>query len=292
MLSTYENGYKILNDIRHDLNEFSTARLQGSSTSGVYDNDWIMSKVNLAQRRIYAKLILSIPSQFLTSTTLSFSSSSASLPFDFGRIVELKDDQGRKVYPSTVKTLPITNGSGSDRIYYRKGMSYVLQKSGVTKDYTLWYYSKPRDIIQGKCASDNVIPSGKMVVDYYNGITIEDITGGWIDTVSDYTAAQVVTMASETLSTDDYFGSVSEIPEIFHPFIAPLATMLCRSTHPRTQSPVTKAEYQLWNDGFQDTLNSFGSDGQDVSIEEIFTNYPGDDFSLGGDLFPGESGPY
>ena len=142
MISTYENGHKILNDVRLDLNEHSTAKLQGDSTSGAYNNDWIMRNVNRAQRRIYALLMLSMPSHFLSNATLAFSSSEASLPWDFGRIVELKDELGRKVYPSTIKVLPINNGVGSDSLYYRKGQTLVLNKSGVAENYTLWYYSK------------------------------------------------------------------------------------------------------------------------------------------------------
>lgn len=288
MLSTYENGHKILNDIRHDLNEHSTARLQGSSTSGVYDNDWIMRQVNIAQARIYARLMQSMPSEFLCSSTLSFVSSVASLPFDFGRILELKDDHGRKVFPSTIKALPSNDGTGSARLYYRKGSTLVLQQTGITANYTLWYHSKPRDIIQGKCATQNKILSGKLIADYYNGLTLESITGAWVDTITDYAADTTATFSTKTLAANDYYGTVSEIPEVFHRFISPLASMICRATHPRTQSPVTKSEYQLWSDGLDEVINMFGQEGEDMSIEEIFTDYAteADGFGDAG-LFPG-----
>ena len=109
--------------------------------------------------------------------------------------------------------------------------------------------------------------------------------------ITDYTAAQVATFSTQTLDTSDYYGTVSEIPEIFHPYIAPLASMICRASFPRSQSPVTKAEYELWTVGFEEAMNAFGNDTDDVPIEEIFTDYATIGPSLG-DMFPGSDYPY
>jgi hypothetical protein len=276
MIGTYHNCHSMLADILMGLNDYSDARLQGSSTSGPFNNDWITSKINLAQNHIYNKLMQLSPEHFLSSCTLSFSSSVATLPWDFGKLYELKTDKGYQVYPSSPKILPVDNGIGSKYLFYRKGKTLVLNKSGVSSDYELWYFTKPRDLHQGQATDDNTLAAaGKLIADYYNGMVIEDVTGDWVDSVSDYTAARVVTMSSETLNDDDYYGLVSELPEAFHSLIAPYALILCKAEHPKVQKPETVTEIKLWDRMFNEALATWGpSIGE--SIEEIFTDYDTD----------------
>lgn len=278
-MATYENCYSMLGDVRLGLNEYSTTRHQGSSTSGVYNNGWLVQRINDAQRQIYNLLMNRAPEKFLTSADLSISSSAATLPWNCGTIAEMKDENGYKVYPSSISVLPVDGVSGSDRLYYEHANNTVtLNKSGVTETYKLWFYIKPRDLIQGKCVTDDTLDDatypGKAIADYYNSMILESITGDWAALVTDYSAARVITCTS-TLSTDDYYGFVSEIPETFHNLIVPRAVQLAKALHPRSQEKPTVTEINLWRDQLQDAIIAWAGMAADVSQEEIWTNMGG-----------------
>jgi hypothetical protein len=229
-----------------------------------------------------------IPDQFLASTSLTAVNSVFTLPWDFGRVFEFKDNNGRKVFPATARILPAESGTGSKRVYYRKGNTFVLTKSGETSTYTLWYYTKPRDIAQGLSADSNTLAaSAKLIADYYNGMIIENATDDWIDTISDYTAARIITIGTETLAASKYYGIVSEIPEIFHPLISPRAIQICKAEHPLAQEKPTANAVQLWADEVIDTLVAFAGNELDVSQEEIWSDY-GTGGIYGGIQVPGQ----
>ena len=137
-MSTYDNCYKIVEDVRDDIGEYSEDIVRGT-TEGEFRNAWIIRMANNAQRRLYGGLLRRIPEQFLSSIAASVSSSSFTLPWDFGRLVRYEDENGYKVYRSDVNALPISGGIGSDKLYYRQGNTLILNKTGVTETYKLWY---------------------------------------------------------------------------------------------------------------------------------------------------------
>ena len=278
-MSTYENCYEILGDVRKGLNEYNEGYHNGTDTTGPHRNEYLVKKINEAQRFLYAILLQRIPGEFLQETTLTGVNSVYTLPWDFGRLLYFKDEYGRQVFPISPKKLRLTEETGTDRLYYRKGNTFVLDKAGVTETYTILYYRKPRDLEQGRAISGGsqsitLASTAKGIADYYNGMTIENITNDWIDTIDDYTAARVATI-SETAVANDYYGIVSDLPEMFHFLIAPKAIHLVKSSSPVVQEKPTEYELKNWNNLLVETLKAFvGSDDEDV--EELFVDYDQD----------------
>ena len=275
-MGTYHNAYQILGDVREGLNEFSTALQQGTDTYGKYSNSYIMLKINRAQRMLYAKLFKRIEEHFLTSVDLVGVDSVYTLPWYFGKIRRFEDENDIKVLPVSIDHRPTVNGRGSDSLYYHKGNTLVLTRSGVTKTYTLWYYKKPRELDQGAAtATDTLASTAKEIADYYNGMTIEQVeTTTDQGEITDYTAARVIT-SGITLASTKYYGIVSDLPEMFHQLIAPLGVMLCKAEHPVSPEKPTKSEIGFWNDELEDAIVAFAGNKGDVPPEDIWTDFGG-----------------
>ncbi|MEE9365992.1 MAG: hypothetical protein V3W44_04815 [Dehalococcoidales bacterium] len=259
------------------MNEYTDGLHKGTSTSGAFNNDWIMRiGINAAQRLLYAILMRLIPNEFLSSEALTGVNSVFTLPWDFGAIVEFRDDKGLKVFPADSRAVPATSGTGSDRVYYTKGSTFVLTKSGVTDDYTLWYWSKPRDLDQGSLTysspTTTLASSAKAIADYYNGMIFEDVTNPLISTITDYTAARVVTITG-TPTTLDYYGIVSELPEPFHHLITPRAILECKALHPATQEKPTQASYANWMEQVVEALRAYAGSRFDIPPEDIWCDF-------------------
>ncbi len=269
----YENCFKIMDDVRHGVNEHSDTLVAGTNTSGKYQNDYLMGRINMAQRMIYAPIFKRQPDLFLQSrTALSFVSSVASLPWDHGRTLQIEQTEGYKVWPDSAKYLPVSGGEGSEYRYYRRGSNVVLTKAGVTATYYIWYYRKPRDLtygLSGTGAATSIVLADathtKRLNDYYNGMLVEDYTQGFANEVTDYTASTRACVITGTSVTSDGYGFVSELPEPFHFLIAPLAVILTKAQHPASQEKPTVEEQNLWKTMFNDTMVTFlGSDDEDA----------------------------
>ena len=290
-MATYDNAYEILEQIRYGLNEHSTAYVQGTDTSGLYQNPYLTKETNKAQRLIFSTLLKRAPEKFLESASLTGVDSVFTLPWNFGSIVEFKDANGRRVWPAGVEAIPGTGGQGSSRQYYRKGNTLVLTKSGSTDTYTLWFRSQPRDIHAGKAAagaaSSITLDStyAKLIADYYNGMDLENDTDDSIQPISDYTAARVATITG-TGAEDDYYGLVSELPQVFHYLIAPRAVITTKLEHPASQEKPTSQDIQMWFNDLMETLSAWAKPSEDISPEDIWADYGG---PIGGTAVPGHS---
>lgn len=270
---TYRNAYEMLGDLRHSLNEYNTGLHNGTSTSGKYDNGWLMREgINDAQAKLYELLVLRKRDLFLEGPSdIAVTSSVITLPSTFGKMEELRDSDGRKVFPSEVKHLPANGAEGTDRLYYQKGNTLVLNKSGVTDTYSISYTRKPRELNQGAASGANTLATTAVgVADYYNGMTIESITGGWVGEISDYTAARVITVSGQTLTSGHYYGVVSDLPEEYHKHIVPLATLLCKNKHPASQEKATVKDMRDWTDSVWDTIRAFSGNEIDTQPEDIW----------------------
>jgi hypothetical protein len=277
-VATYKNAYTLLEEVRDGLNEYSTAYVQGTDTTGIFRNAHLLNCIDRAQSLLHALLVKHVPNNFLTSAEITGVDSVYDLPWNFGTVREFKDENGYKVYRSGIDALPVNSGVGSDRFYYRSGQTFVLNKSGVTETYTLWYYTKPREIHLGQgganCAATvfHLGSDAKNIDDYYNGMTIENITQGTVETISDYTGSTALATVTGTPVTDDWYGIVSEIPEAFHHLIAPRAIMIAKAEHPVSPKAPTTAEASMWKDEVSEALTSYGI-GHDVTPEDIWCDF-------------------
>jgi hypothetical protein len=275
-MGTYHNAYDILSDVREGLNEYSTALVQGTATHGKFSNTFLMNKINRAQRLLYARLLKRIPGEFLTDAAASVSSGVITLPWDFGMVRRLEDENDLKVFPVDIDKRPVYGQEGSDRLYYRKGNTLVLTDLSVTETYHLWYWRKPRELDMGQAGAgaNTLATSAKAIADYYNGMDLENITTGATAEITDYTAARVVTGPTLTASTD-YYGIVSDLPEMFHQLIAPLAQIIAKAEHPISPEKPKKSEVELWKAEFEDVVSAFGHMEGDVEPEDVFTDFGG-----------------
>jgi hypothetical protein len=124
------------------------------------------------------------------------------------------------------------------------------------------------------------------IADYYNGMIIENVTDNWVDTISDYTAAGVITLGTQTLATSKYYGLVSELPEPVHSLIASRAVLKAKREHPASQEKPTELDYKVWASELTTIMSSYFDIRDDISIEEIFTDY-----STGGGVASGVNIP-
>ena len=295
---SYENAYKLLYDVRDGVNENDAGLWAGTDTSGKFSNTYLLSKINAAQKRIYALMMRTeARGQFYASTTIVGVDSVYALPWDFGRLVQFEDDDGAKVYPSSPKILPHTGSEGSDRLYYRSGQTFVLNKSGVTDTYTLRYYKMPRNLTYGSAVATSGVDALKMAStdtvlrnDYYNGFRVDNYTQGLNTSITDFVASTLVattTTGEITWATADVYGTVSDLPEETHHLIAPLAVILVKSQHPASQERPTKEEMGLWSEMFMEMLVGFTRDPEDIPIEDIFCDFGGGSIGMGVDI-PGQ----
>ena len=273
-MSTYINAYELLSLVRYGINEHSTAYVTGSDTTGRWQNTQIMQEINNSQRFLHGVLFKRFPDEFLTSTTLTVSSSLASLPADFFKLRRLENSDEVKINPIN---LDEKTGSG-EYFYYRYGNYIKFDQDDYSDTPTLWYYTRPRDLNQGQEAAAGALtitlaPTARAEADYYNGMVIEDVTAGWTDTISDYTAARKCTIGTQTSTDGDYYGLVSELPEFFHHLIAPRATLMLQSS-PQSENKADKAQYQDFQDMLVSTLQAYaGTYDGDVNIQDMIYNF-------------------
>jgi len=275
---TYLNAYELLSLVRYGLNEHSTAYVQGTDTSGSFQNAHIMQEINNAQRFLHGILFKRFPELFLTSTTLTVTSSLASLPADFFKLRRLENSEGIKIKQISLDEKHLDSYGGQEFFYYRYGNNIKFDQDDYSDTPTLWYYTRPRDLNQGQEAAAGaktitLASTARKEADYYNGMKIEDVTADWVDTISDYSAARVCTIGTETSVDDDYYGLISELPEFFHHLIAPRAVLMLQSAIPSPDKP-TKAQYLDFQEMLAATLQAYaGTFDGDMTMEDIFYDF-------------------
>jgi hypothetical protein len=237
----------------------------------------LIEKINTAIRELYALMVRRYPGLFLAETSLVGSNSVFTLPWDFGKLQWFKDDYGRKVHEIGEAQRHWTDSDGSKRLYRRVGNTLVVDQDGVGLTYTLIYRKKPRDIHNGTASagaatSITLSTAAPKVADYYNGMIIENITKDWVDTITDYSAARVATIA-ETAASSDLYGLVPEIPEWSHFLIAPRAVLMARAEHPLAKRKPKTSDYQDYNNLVRTTLLENAGPAGDQEVEELFLDF-------------------
>lgn len=279
-IHSHENAYKMLGDLRLELNEYSADLLTGTDTSGNYNNAYLTKKLNEAQSAMHMQLFRLKPEIFLSRTTIVGVASVYTLPHNFGKMIEFRDSDGNKMYPTSVKSLPTPVGTGSDQLYFREGNTLVLTKSGITETCALYYFRKPRLLLSGTAGASSGASALHMSAatavlhdDYYNGITVDDYTASFTSIITDWTASTQVAVVTGTAATSDIYGTVSELPEEFHLLIVPLAELLVSSVHPAAQRKPSEADWKRWSERFFETLWAYGANSGDEEFVDLFSEY-------------------
>ena len=277
-MSTHENCYALVASVRQGIGEFSDAKVRGEDTLGGYHNDYIVTKINATIRGLYALIARRVPDLFIEETTLVGVNSVFTLPWDFSQLIYFKNAAGRKIGEVTQDGRRLTDSDGSKRLYHRVGNTLVLDQAGVTETYTLIYKRKPRDIHHGLVVAGSALSmtfgkAGKKVADYYNDMIVEDETDDWVDTISDYTAARVATIATATPVKNNAYGLVPEIPDWSHHLIAPRATLMVRQEHPLSKRKPSTLDYNEYRDMLRIAFVEHTAPNQDVDYESMFTSY-------------------
>lgn len=273
-LYRYENCYAMLEIIRTELNDYSTALVQGSET-GVYDNSDIVRKINGAQRYLFSLLLARMPDLFLTSSTVTGSSGVYTIPSDMYKLVNITNSNGDKVNSISVQEKHLGTATGSDYLYYRSGNT-IVRDSGNSNALTFNYYKEPRELTQGMssaggAASLTLATTARKVTDYYNNVIIENITDSWTDTISDYSASYVATI-TQTGAASKYYGTVSELPEIFHHLITKKAILELKNAIVSPQRAGVP-EIADFRDDLAETLRSFAGNQNDINISDLFYDF-------------------
>lgn len=279
-MPTYLNAYTLLSKVRIQLNEYSAAYVAGTDTTGAYLNDQIMDGINTSQRFLYNFLLKRIPYEFKEEVSLTGVNSVYTLPADFGVLRYFKDSDGRQIYPVREEDRKSGSQTGSKLLYTRKGNTLVVDQDGVTDVCTLTYYRKARELDQGVSTAGGALSitlatSAKKIVDYYNGMMIENITDDWVDTISDYTTGRVATIGSQTGGTSKTYGIVSDLPEPFHFLLIPRAVFEITGNYPIVKQQPTKTGVQLFNENLAEALSAYAGQPQDEMVEDIWTDYGG-----------------
>ena len=276
-MSSYYNAYEIASQVRRGLNEFSTARVQGTDTTGAYPNEEILRAINDAQKLLFDLLFVRVPHLFLSSASLTASASVLTLPADFFKLRRLENSDKVKINPISVDSRHLNESEGSNYLYYRKGNTLRIDKDSVGSIFTLWYFTRPRRLDFGSASAGGALSitlaaaNSRAEADYYNGMVIEDITAGFYSTISDYTAARAATI-SATAAASDYYGLVSELPEEFHHLIGRRALLQMRSSVVSVLPPST-ADLEMFQEDLIESIRSYCGDELDkgdMTPEETF----------------------
>ena len=273
-LYRYENCYAMLEIIRTELNDYSTALVQGTET-GVYDNSDIVRKINGAQRYLFSLLLARMPDLFLTSSTVTGSSGVYTIPSDMYKLVNITNSNGDKINSISVQEKHLGTSTGSDYLYYRYGNT-IIRDSGNSNALTFNYYKEPRELTQGMssaggAASLTLATTARKVADYYNNVIIENITDSWTDTISDYSASYVATI-TQTGAASKYYGTVSELPEIFHHLITKKAILELKNAIVSPQRAGVP-EIADFRDDLAETLRSFAGNQNDINMSDLFYDF-------------------
>ena len=294
-MATYINGYTLLEKLWIQLvgyNSNIASYVDGTDTTGSYSNQQIMDGINAAQRFLYNTLFTRIPYEFEEEIELTGVSSVYTLPANFGRLRFFKDSDGYQIHPINTDQRRTARSGGSDQLYYRKGNTLVLDQAGIVEVCTLIYYRKSRDIEQGKAsaggaASITLATSAKKIVDHYNGLLIENITKDWVDTIIDYATTRIATI-TETAAADDYYGTISDIPEPFHFLLIPQAVFEITGNYPIVKEKPNQSGVQIFNQDLLATLRAYAGEALDTYVEDIWCDYGSGGIGYGYDgILPG-----
>jgi len=274
-MPTYNgNAFEILSQVRYGINEYSDNLAKGTDTSGAFQNTELMRHINNAQYLLWSILFKQFPEYFLKSASLAFTSSVATLPADNFKIREVSDSDGYPINPINMGQRHINSGYGSEHTYYRYGNTLRIDADDVTDTGTLWYYSRCRELDTGAAsATTTLATTAKAIADYYNSMIIENWTDSTVGTISAYLATRAFTITGTTLASGEYYGIVSDLPEIFQPLISEYAILQLKKS-PKVPLQVSPADIKLFDEMLKSAMQSFaGTSDGDMDASELFNDF-------------------
>jgi hypothetical protein len=285
---TYLNCYELLKQVRQGLGEFSEALVSGQRP-GTHTNDYLIDEINKAQNYLYALALKRMPGDFLGKASLTGVAGVFTLPADFATLLLFQDKDGNQVHRARPDQLHKPAAKGSPRMYYQKQRGLVLDREDVTDTYTLWYRRRPRRIHASRTTAASVSPATDITLgaaavkidDYYNGMVVENVTADSFDTITDYVGSTRVATIAVATAKNDYYGLVSDLPEVLHDLIAPKALISIKSTSPLVKARVGTAEVNEFTTLLSTTFAAYHDAEEDVDQEEVFADF-GPKMLLGG----------
>jgi hypothetical protein len=288
-MPTYEgNAYAILSQVRYGIGEFSTAYVQGTDATGSFKNEELIRRINNAQNYIWSILFGQFSEYFLINDDITFTGGVATLPSDCFKVRELLNSNG-----FALQQVPLWDRLRDGRYYFRYANKVKICSSDMpsgtfetdplggltpaTETGSIWYYSKCRDLDTGVTSaggakSATLATTAKAIADYYNGMSIENVTDSTVDVISDYAATRVATVAN-TWAVSKYYGIVSELPDIFQPLIAEYAILQIKQD-PKTPLQVVPANVSLFGEMLREAMKSFaGTYNGDTDINDIINDF-------------------
>jgi hypothetical protein len=272
-MGSYLNAYELLSEVRKGINEFSTAYVQGTDTTGAFDNADIMRKINDAQAFLYNSLLNRKPDLFYKSVALTGVASVYTPPADFYRLRRVEDVNGVKLTQINIDNKRRVLDQGTGWFFYQVGRTYTLDRLSASDVLTFFYVSRCRKLDMGMSSGGGALSltlatSARKEVSYYNGMMIENVTDDWPDTITAYTAARVATITN-TGAASKYYGLISELPEDFHDLIGPKALMLMKESH-KSLKPPTVTEINNFREAMAEKFLSFFGTGDQDPVELFY----------------------
>jgi hypothetical protein len=271
-LYSYQNCYSMLEEIRIDLNEADEKICQGLE-KGVFDNSDIERKINISQRYIFNILFSRFPDLFLTSSSVTGTAGIYTLPTMY-KLSHIINSKGDKINAISVQIKKKTDTSGSDYLYWRSANT-IVRDGGGSDAMTFYYYKLPPDMTQGQSTGGSATSvtlgtNAKKIADYYNNVIIENVTDNWSDTITDYSALRVATIATRC-SAGKYYGTVSTLPEAFHSLVSKRAVLILKNT---TVSPqrADMGEIAQFNEDLRETIRGFAGTN-DTNVADLFYEF-------------------
>jgi hypothetical protein len=102
---------------------------------------------------------------------------------------------------------------------------------------------------------------------------VEDVTADTVSTITDYVGSTRVASLSVATTKNDFYGLVSELPEVLHDLIVPKALIAIKSTSPLVKMRVSKDEINEYNQLLASLFSAYHDAEEDVDTEEILGDF-------------------
>ena len=237
----------------------------GEGTASHWSDLNLLRRLNQAYYETARLISMSSGQWLVKSATVTPSSSVITLPDDCSKPVYLEDANGSPVrWLTSVGQRRVSRsfGSGYDSSSAREAYPLMdtieLNESGYSSACTLWYQQRVVDLQTGTASAGDDLSltfqasmRARQVADYYNGTTIEVIsgTGPGIYTIDDYTSASVCTLSASSFDTDSVYGTVPVTPQETNDVIILRATLLAMS---KPSSNMDEKVFQMFSNDFRD----------------------------------------